>query len=395
MAGQTVTYSFHVTNTGNVSLSNVAVTDSSFSGTGTLSAIDCPDTTLAAGADETCTATYTVTQADVDAGGSVTNTATADGIPPGTIIPVDSTPSTSTVTVDQTPGIAIVKTVSPAAETDYKVGEVLTYSFAITNTGDVTETNVAPDEGSFTGTGTLSAPVCPMGAASLAPGAAVTCSATYTVTQADVDAGKITNAATATGTTPSGDPTPSSNTSTVTVPTPEHPALALDKTASVTTITTVGQAVAYSFKITNTGDVTEKNVKPAEGSFNGSGTLPTPICPAAAASLAPGASVTCTAVYHVTSADLRTGKLSNTATAVGTGPNGDLTGSTPSTAKVTATAPVVPTGLAFTGSNLFDPLVAGAGLVLLGMFAFLGTIIRRRRKGNSPDGPIVGSEDLF
>jgi uncharacterized repeat protein (TIGR01451 family) len=395
-AGQTVTYSFHVTNTGNVSLSDVAVTDSSFSGTGTLSAIDCPYTTLLAGTDEICTATYTVTQADVDAGGSITNTATVGGTPPGTIIPVVSTPSTSTVTVDQAPGIAIVKTVSPAAETDYKVGEVLTYSFAITNTGDVTETNVAPDEGNFTGTGTLSALVCPAGAASLAPGAAVTCTATYTVTQADVDAGKITNAATATGTTPGGDPTPSSNTSTVTVPTPEHPALALDKTASVTTITTVGQAVTYSFKITNTGDVTEENVKPAEGAFNGSGTLPTPTCPAAAALLAPGASVTCTAVYHVTLTDLSAGTLSNTATAVGTGPNGDPTGSTPSTARVAATAPVVPAGLAFTGISALGPMVAGAALLLLGVIAFLGTaIIRRRRKGNSPDEPITGIEDLL
>jgi hypothetical protein len=238
--------------------------------------------------------------------------------------------------------------------------------------------------------------VCPAGAASLAPGAAVTCTATYTVTQADVDAGKITNAATATGTIPGGDPTPSSNTSTVTVPTPEHPALVLDKTASITTITTVGQAVTYSFKITNTGDVTEENVKPAEGAFNGSGTLPTPTCPAAAASLAPGASVTCTAVYHVTLTDLSTGTLSNTATAVGTDPNGDPTGSTPSTAKVAATAPVVPAGLAFTGISALGPMVAGAALLLLGMIAFLGTaIIRRRRKGNSPDEPITGIEDLL
>ena len=67
-AGQTVTYTFAVTNTGNVTVHGVSVAETAFAGTGTVSAVTCPATTLAPGASTTCTATYTVTQADVDAG---------------------------------------------------------------------------------------------------------------------------------------------------------------------------------------------------------------------------------------------------------------------------------------------------------------------------------------
>ena len=59
-----ITYSYRVTNSGNVTLNPVTVTDPMPG----LSAISCPATLLAAGAQETCTATYTTTQADVDAG---------------------------------------------------------------------------------------------------------------------------------------------------------------------------------------------------------------------------------------------------------------------------------------------------------------------------------------
>jgi hypothetical protein len=79
--GTTVTFSYLVTNTGNVTLTDVHPTDTSFSGTGTPSPITCPVTTLAPGQHETCTDTYKLTQADVNAR-KVTNTATATGTPP-------------------------------------------------------------------------------------------------------------------------------------------------------------------------------------------------------------------------------------------------------------------------------------------------------------------------
>ena len=106
-AGQQVEYRFAVTNTGNVTLSGVTVKDTAFSGTGTLGAITCPESSLAPQASETCTADYTVTQADVDAG-TITNTATVSGLPPKT----SADPSPTAVTSQ--PSTAIDRVVLPA-----------------------------------------------------------------------------------------------------------------------------------------------------------------------------------------------------------------------------------------------------------------------------------------
>ena len=135
-AGQTVQYSFLVQNTGNVTLTDVAVNDTDFTGTGTAPTISCPAgaSSLAPGATITCTASYIVTQADIDSG-ALTNTATATGTPPGTTPAPVSEPSTVSIPATQNPALGIVKTASPSNAESYVVGQVIDYTFAVTNTG--------------------------------------------------------------------------------------------------------------------------------------------------------------------------------------------------------------------------------------------------------------------
>ena len=179
-AGDTITFSFLVTNTGNVTITSFVVTDP-LPG---LSAINCGGvTSLAPTASVSCSATYVVTQADVDAG-VINNTATVNGTT-ATAGPVtdDDTLATPLTT---TPSVTIVKSSNATATT--AAGDTITFSFVVTNTGNVTITSFVVTD-PLVG---LSAIDCGA-AASLAPGDSATCTATYMVTQADVDAGAISN----------------------------------------------------------------------------------------------------------------------------------------------------------------------------------------------------------
>src|SRR5690606_31956187 len=112
-AGSTIGYQFVVTNTGNVTLTAVAVNDALLDAPAA-----CPATTLAPGASTTCTGSHTVTPAGL-ATGYVHNSATATGQPPtvpGSPAPppVTSTPSTTDTATVQNPAIEIVKSVTSA-----------------------------------------------------------------------------------------------------------------------------------------------------------------------------------------------------------------------------------------------------------------------------------------
>lgn len=189
VAGETtVTYTFEVTNTGKGTLTDIVLVDDLLGGEITLGT-----TTLKSGESTTGTATYTLTQEDID-NGEVPNTAEVTGyMPDGT--PVTST-DTEIVTITQNPDIELIKT---ASSTDVAVleGDTVDYTLVVTNTGNISLTNIVVEdelEGIVIDTTPLTDLV-------LAPGDTVTLTATYAITNDDIVAGTLYNHAyvTATG----------------------------------------------------------------------------------------------------------------------------------------------------------------------------------------------------
>jgi hypothetical protein len=211
-AGQTVTFTYEVTNNGNQPVTFTGINETSFSGTGPLD-VSCPDAPilLAPAGATTCSATYQVTAADLSAG-PITNLAEAVGTGPGGA-PVTSPPARAHVDVAH---LVLVKTASPVT---VHAGTTVTYSFTVTNTGNVAVGQLRIREESFTGSGSLSAITCPV--TTLAAGAQTTCTARYTVTPRDADRGSIHNAAVALGAAPDTTPVQSSvSAATLTTPGP-------------------------------------------------------------------------------------------------------------------------------------------------------------------------------
>jgi uncharacterized repeat protein (TIGR01451 family) len=308
-SGQTITYTFSVTNTGNVTIRALAIDDVPSDPAGPLtSGPTCPATTLAPGASSNCTATYVVTQDDIDAG-SIHDSATARALAPdGTAI--NSAPSEATVVSTGTPSLSIMK--SPTPSVVDSVGDTITYTFEVTNTGGstlhslaVADTPVAPAGPLATG------PTC--AATTLAPGAGTTCTGTYLVTQADLDHGSIRDSATASALTALGSQV-TSDPSDATVAVAGVPNLTMAKAASPASVSAVGDVITYTFTVTNIGTVSMHSLSIDDVQDPPAGSLSSgPAC--LGTSLAPGDSTTCFATYSVTQTDLDHGSVSDRATA--------------------------------------------------------------------------------
>jgi uncharacterized repeat protein (TIGR01451 family) len=284
----TVNYSYVVTNTGNVTLTGISLTDNNDNND-----LSCPSTTLAAGADMTCTATHTFTQAELDAHGSPVAgsgflynqvTASSNEAP-------DATDNLN-IPITNGPVLTVVKS---STTTSLSAPGTVTYSYEVTNVGNVTVTGISLSDNNDNDDMS-----CP--STTLAVAASMTCTATHTFTQAELDAGgTLDNTVTATS-----NEAPDVSDS-LSIPIVQDSGMTVEKSADQTLLT-APLTVNYSYLVTNTGNVTLTGISLLDDNASAVS------CPSS--TLAVGASMTCTATHNFSQAELDAGgTLDNNVTA--------------------------------------------------------------------------------
>ena len=192
-AGDLLNYRVIVTNTGNVTLTNMTVTDP-------LTGLNIQGLSLLPGKAKAYLTSYALTQSDLDTRGG--GDGLVDSLAMATSAETSSRSASNSVPIVWAPGISLVNTVVSVDATGNGIidhaGEVISYSYTVSNTGNITLANVTVTD-PLTGTN--------VAIGSLEVGGKRVISASYAVIQADIDSngtiedsnrGYINNTATAT-----------------------------------------------------------------------------------------------------------------------------------------------------------------------------------------------------
>lgn len=334
--GETITYAFTVTNTGQVSINDLAVEDPALE----LSGIALSPANLLPGEVGTIAdQVYTIRQADIDLGNN-TNTATvngsrADDSTPVTDVSDDGNPTNgkdnpSQTDYAQSPSISLLKeaVMDSGADNTDNAGDQITYTFTVTNTGNVTVDNLLLDDPriGLTDQGFFEDLAGTIPLLSLVPEQSAYFVIDYSLSQEDINTGKITNSAIAFGVGPKGGEinATSENGSgtgpTVVNFTPE-PSLNLVKTANFIDVNTnnrddAGDQIEFTFIVTNSGNVTIDLISIDDEEIN---ELNLGISPS---TLEPGQQGQAIVTYEISQADIDAGNVTNTAVVTGKSPNG-------------------------------------------------------------------------
>lgn len=340
--GETITYTFTVTNQGNVSIGTVVLNDPLLGGSVAFMSGDTDgDNVLDVNETWVYSANYIITQSNID-NGAVNNQARVTGIGINGDAVSDLSDDNSVLENDVTvtalcrsSEIALIKTAVFNDENSNgcsDVGETITYTFTVTNQGNVSIRSLAINDPLITGAITLVSGDSDSDG-ELDVNEAWVYTASYIVTQSDIDAGSISNQATVTGVGADGvnlsdlsdDDSVLENDSTVTALC-QSSGIALIKTAVVNDedgdgCSDAGETITYTFTVTNQGNSSIRSlaindplvtsaISLVAGDFDADDELDV------------NETWLYTAIYTITQSDIEAGSISNQATVTGVGADG-------------------------------------------------------------------------
>lgn len=303
IAGQNVSFSVVVTNSGPATASNVAVTDAASANLTFVSNTGA------------CTTGFPCTIPSIPAGGNVSFTSTF-ALAPGaggqtftnSVTGTESTDTNSANNTGTASGVAGINSdlaINKSGPSSAGPGQSVTYTINVINNGPSTATGVTVNDPTPAGTtpGPVTSTFCssfPCNIGNLLPGAGATINATFTISPAQT--APVNN--TATVTSSSADGNLGNNSSTVTTTVVPKADLSIVKTGPATL--PVSGPVTFNIVVKNNGPSTANNLfvndSPGPGlSFvSNSGGCSTPF-PCSFATLASGASITIQSKFNVSS----------------------------------------------------------------------------------------------
>jgi len=347
--GDVINYTITTTNTGNVTLDNVMVTDDNAVITSCNPVI--PHNGFAPNTQIVCQAVHSLTQTDINTGFVLNQAIAAATDPQGNPI-VDSSddPANSSNSDPNSDGnpddptrtplvtlgsLEITKSASIDLGSDNAVdiGDIISYTLLVTNIGNTTlnQVSVSDDNAVITSCSRT----LPLD--DFTPGTVITCMAEHAITQEDINAGRVENQARANALDPSNnpitdtsdDPSNPSNSDPNSDGNPDDPTVTTFSTAPSISLTktglldlgpdgiaTVGDVITYTITATNTGNVSLTTVTILDEnasitSCSGNGTL------------ASGESLTCNAVHSITQDEINAGFVLNQASVAALDPQGN------------------------------------------------------------------------
>lgn len=346
--GYEIRYDFTASNTGNTILSDVTFTDEMLEDAEHSISWDWEDEgILYPGQTIHGNAIYALTKDDIRAGKVINTVVMYAKDPTGNSL--DPVRAEVTTTVEKTASHTVVKTVDKELIEKAKAGDVIRYTIVYQNTGNVDLDNIAFSDEMLKAAGIdiqwdWSETGSRGDAKTLGPGERVTGKAVYKITQEDIDKGKVTNMVMVNASDPDGTPLEPAS-SEVTTQIVGTSKITVKKSVDKSSLNNPkeGTVLTYTFSIANEGGTTLKEITLVD-SLSGHGLSEIKMnYPDTSHELKPGSTMTASATYTLTAADIKSGKVLNSSYATSKDPSDRDVTSEKSEVTTKIIVPVTPT----------------------------------------------------